>query len=120
MLEAAHGNSKDLPGRLQHAGVLVLQSLEVVGVSPLSLVDLSGVLEELIHLWHVVASFGVGIARNLFLLEFALIEGTHPLLGLKALERALVAVELQELLNVLIDHLSLLRLRNCTEFRHFR
>lgn len=44
------------------------------------------------------------------LLEFALVECTHPLLGLEALQRALVAIELEELLDVVVNHLRLLRL----------
>lgn len=45
--------------------MLVLEALQVIGVSLLSLVDLTGILEELIHSGLVLARLGVGIARNL-------------------------------------------------------
>ena len=53
----------------------------------------------------------------LLLLEFALVERAHPLLGLQALERALISIELEELLDVLIDELRLLRLLIAWQFR---
>lgn len=65
MLQAAHGDGEDLPRRLQHAGVLILQSLQVVGVASLSLIYLASVFKQLIHAWHIVAAFGVGIGRRL-------------------------------------------------------